>query len=129
MEASVGGGVRRSAVRLPTVVTGLLCALLPAGPAAAHNSLTSSDPANRARLAKAPARLRPAFAAKLDPAATKITITGPDRRRPAARRRHRGRRAGPPPSELGPASRTPPAGHPVVRAAGPAARIVTGWCR
>ena len=73
----MGGRVRRSAVVLLAVISGLLCALLPAGPAAAHNSLTSSDPANGARIAKAPAQVRLTFLARLDPGATKITIIGP----------------------------------------------------
>src|SRR4051812_6619810 len=74
----MGGRVRRSAVVLLAVISGLLCALLPAGPAAAHNSLTSSDPANGARIAKPPAQVRLTFLSRLDPGATKITITGPD---------------------------------------------------
>ncbi|MGS2615947.1 copper resistance CopC family protein [Micromonospora sp. LZ34] len=52
--------------------------LLPAAPAAAHNSLTGSDPRDGARVAAAPARIELRFLAKLDPATTKITVTGPD---------------------------------------------------
>ncbi|MEH1169649.1 copper resistance CopC family protein [Micromonospora sp. CPCC 205539] len=52
--------------------------LFPATPAAAHNSLTGSDPRNGARVATAPARIELRFLAKLDPATTKITVTGPD---------------------------------------------------
>ncbi|MEH0971789.1 copper resistance protein CopC [Micromonospora sp. CPCC 205546] len=52
--------------------------LLPAAPAAAHNSLTGSDPRNGARLAEAPARIELRFLAKVDPGTTKITVTGPD---------------------------------------------------
>ncbi|MBO4209865.1 copper resistance CopC family protein [Micromonospora echinofusca] len=52
--------------------------LIPAAPAAAHNSLTGSDPANGARLADPPTRIRLSFLARLDPGTTKITITGPD---------------------------------------------------
>ncbi|MEH1011740.1 copper resistance CopC family protein [Micromonospora sp. CPCC 206060] len=52
--------------------------LIPAAPAAAHNSLTGSDPANGARLADPPARIRLSFLARLDPGTTKITVTGPD---------------------------------------------------
>ncbi|MFG2100728.1 MULTISPECIES: copper resistance CopC family protein [Micromonospora] len=52
--------------------------LLPAAPAAAHNSLTGSDPRDGARVATAPARIELRFLAKPDPATTKITVTGPD---------------------------------------------------
>ncbi|MFI7488538.1 copper resistance protein CopC [Micromonospora echinaurantiaca] len=52
--------------------------LLPASPAAAHNSLTGSDPRDGARVATAPARIELRFLAKPDPATTKITVTGPD---------------------------------------------------
>ncbi|MFI5484770.1 copper resistance CopC family protein [Micromonospora echinaurantiaca] len=52
--------------------------LLPAAPAAAHNSLTGSDPRDGARVAIAPARIELRFLAKPDPATTKITVTGPD---------------------------------------------------
>ncbi|MGK5672954.1 copper resistance CopC family protein [Micromonospora sp. URMC 106] len=51
---------------------------LPAAPAAAHNSLTGSDPRNGARVAQAPARIELRFLAKPDPGTTKITVTGPD---------------------------------------------------
>ncbi|MGI5214155.1 copper resistance CopC family protein [Plantactinospora sp. CA-290183] len=54
------------------------CALLPAGPAAAHNSLTGSDPRKGARLAQAPAQVRLTFLSRLDPATTRVTVTGPD---------------------------------------------------
>ncbi|MEU8181647.1 copper resistance CopC family protein [Micromonospora sp. NPDC049047] len=52
--------------------------LLPAAPAAAHNSLTGSDPRDGARVATAPARIELRFLAKPAPTTTKITITGPD---------------------------------------------------
>ncbi|MFI2647372.1 copper resistance CopC family protein [Micromonospora fulviviridis] len=52
--------------------------LLPAAPAAAHNSLTGSDPKNGARVATAPKRIELRFLASPAPATTKITITGPD---------------------------------------------------
>ncbi|MEU5941667.1 copper resistance protein CopC [Micromonospora sp. NPDC047548] len=52
--------------------------LLPATPAAAHNSLTGSDPADGARVAEAPARIELRFLSKADPATTKITVVGPD---------------------------------------------------
>ncbi|MEU4679917.1 copper resistance protein CopC [Micromonospora sp. NPDC023737] len=51
---------------------------LPAVPAAAHNSLTGSDPRDGARVATAPARIELRFLSRLDPATTKITIIGPD---------------------------------------------------
>ncbi|MEO3769549.1 copper resistance CopC family protein [Micromonospora sp. B9E7] len=52
--------------------------LAPPTPAAAHNSLTGSDPRDGARVATAPARIELRFLAKPPPATTKITITGPD---------------------------------------------------
>ncbi|MEU4472884.1 copper resistance CopC family protein [Micromonospora sp. NPDC023888] len=52
--------------------------LAPAAPAAAHNSLTGSNPRDGARVATAPARIELRFLAKPAPATTKITITGPD---------------------------------------------------
>ncbi|MET8123080.1 copper resistance CopC family protein [Micromonospora sp. NPDC005189] len=52
--------------------------LAPATPAAAHNSLTGSDPRDGARVATAPARIELRFLAKPAPATTKITISGPD---------------------------------------------------
>ncbi len=51
---------------------------LPAAPAAAHNSLTGSNPANGARIATTPERVELRFLAKPNPGTTKITITGPD---------------------------------------------------
>ncbi|WP_307849049.1 copper resistance protein CopC [Micromonospora sp. U56] len=52
--------------------------LLPATPAAAHNSMTGSDPADGARVAAAPARIELRFLTRVDPATTKITVVGPD---------------------------------------------------
>ncbi|MCI4062009.1 copper resistance protein CopC [Micromonospora sp. R77] len=52
---------------------------LPAVPAAAHNSLTGSDPKNGARLATAPKRIELRFLATPSPDTTRITVTGPDR--------------------------------------------------
>ncbi|MGK5742119.1 copper resistance protein CopC [Micromonospora sp. URMC 103] len=52
--------------------------VLPATPAAAHNSLTGSDPRDGARIATAPARVELRFLSRLDPGTTKITVTGPD---------------------------------------------------
>ncbi|MFD1325816.1 copper resistance CopC family protein [Micromonospora sonneratiae] len=60
------------------VIVGVLCVLLPAGPAAAHNSLTGSDPSDGAQLAKAPERVQLTFLSRLDPGTTKVTVTGPD---------------------------------------------------
>jgi copper resistance protein C len=73
----MGGGVRRTAALLAATVVGGLCALLGASPAAAHNSLTGSDPKDGARLEAAPAQVRLTFLAKLDPKTTKVTVTGP----------------------------------------------------
>ncbi|WP_243704588.1 copper resistance CopC family protein [Micromonospora sp. KC723] len=53
--------------------------LLPATPAAAHNSLTGSNPADGARVATAPAQVELRFLSKLDPATTTITVVGPGR--------------------------------------------------
>jgi methionine-rich copper-binding protein CopC len=73
----MGGGVRRTAAVLAATVVGGLCTLIGASPAAAHNSLTGSDPKDGARLEAAPAQVRLTFLAKLDPKTTKVTITGP----------------------------------------------------
>jgi copper resistance protein C len=73
----MGGGVRRTAAVLAATVVGGLCALIGASPAAAHNSLTGSDPKDGARLEAAPAQVRLTFLAKLDPKTTKVTVTGP----------------------------------------------------
>jgi LPXTG-motif cell wall-anchored protein len=76
----MGGRVTRMA-RLVPVVLGVafgVSLLAPATPAAAHNSLTGSDPRDGARVATAPARIELRFLAKPPPATTKITITGPD---------------------------------------------------
>ncbi|MFI7595515.1 copper resistance protein CopC [Micromonospora sp. NPDC049359] len=67
--------------RLVPVVLGVafgVSLLAPATPAAAHNSLTGSDPPDGARVATAPTRIELRFLAKPPPATTKITITGPD---------------------------------------------------
>lgn len=76
----MGGRVTRMA-RVVPVVFGVafgVSLLAPATPAAAHNSLTGSDPRDGARVATAPARVELRFLAKPAPATTKITITGPD---------------------------------------------------
>jgi methionine-rich copper-binding protein CopC len=61
-----------------TAVTGVFLLLVPAAPALAHNSLTGSSPRDGARLARPPASVRLTFLARLRPASTKVTITGPD---------------------------------------------------
>ncbi|MGW3787742.1 copper resistance CopC family protein [Micromonospora chokoriensis] len=76
----MGGRVTRTA-RVVPVVLGVafgVSFLAPPTPAAAHNSLTGSDPRDGARVATAPARIELRFLAKPAPATTKITITGPD---------------------------------------------------
>ncbi|QLQ37233.1 copper resistance CopC family protein [Micromonospora robiginosa] len=52
--------------------------MAPATPAAAHNSLTGSDPENGARVATAPKRIELRFLATPKEATTKVTVTGPD---------------------------------------------------
>lgn len=61
-----------------TVIVAVLCVLLPAAPAAAHNSLGGSDPADGAQVDKPPARIRLSFLSRLDPKTTTVTVTGPD---------------------------------------------------
>jgi methionine-rich copper-binding protein CopC len=70
--------IRRAGAALASVALGLLCVLVAASPAAAHNSLTGSDPKNGARLDQPPAQVRLTFLATLDPATTKIGLVGPD---------------------------------------------------
>ncbi|MFG1651864.1 copper resistance CopC family protein [Micromonospora sp. NPDC049275] len=76
----MGGRVTRLARVVPAVlgVAFGVSLLAPATPAAAHNSLTGSNPRDGARVATAPARVELRFLAKPAPATTKITITGPD---------------------------------------------------
>ncbi|MFC5922350.1 copper resistance CopC family protein [Micromonospora vulcania] len=67
--------------RIVPVVLGValgVSLLVPATPAAAHNSLTGSDPRDGARVATAPTRIELRFLAKPAAATTKITVTGPD---------------------------------------------------
>ncbi|MFD4207514.1 copper resistance protein CopC [Micromonospora tulbaghiae] len=75
----MGGRVARVA-RTWAVVLGVVAAstLLPAAPAAAHNSLTGSDPRDGARLAVAPERIELRFLATPKEATTEVTVTGPD---------------------------------------------------
>ena len=76
----MGGSVARVA-RTWLAVVGMaigVSVVLPATPAAAHNSLTGSDPRNGARLAAAPKRIELRFLATPAPATAKITVTGPD---------------------------------------------------
>ncbi|PWU61573.1 copper resistance protein CopC [Micromonospora globispora] len=75
----MGGRVAR-ATRTRIAVLGValgVSVVLPATPAAAHNSLTGSDPRDGARLAAAPKRIELRFLATPAPATTKITVTGP----------------------------------------------------
>lgn len=74
----MGGRVAR--VAYAPLVLGLavgVSAVLPAAPAAAHNSLVGSDPANGARLSTAPDRIELRFLATPSPASTTVTVTGP----------------------------------------------------
>ncbi|RQX24522.1 copper resistance protein CopC, partial [Micromonospora chalcea] len=65
--------------RAALVFTGAAVALLTfAAPAAAHNSLTGSDPRDGARLAAAPERIELRFLATPKEATTEVTVTGPD---------------------------------------------------
>ncbi|MER7334156.1 MULTISPECIES: copper resistance CopC family protein [unclassified Micromonospora] len=69
-------------LRRPTA-TGLVAAalaaaallLVPAAPAAAHNTLQSASPAKDARLTTAPTQVKLTFMQKLDPAFTTIALT------------------------------------------------------
>ncbi|ROT26843.1 copper resistance CopC family protein [Micromonospora sp. HM5-17] len=61
-----------------SVAAAALCTLVPVGPAAAHNSLTGSDPRDGARIDTPPKQVRLSFLARLDPATTRVTVTGPD---------------------------------------------------
>ncbi|GAB2941898.1 hypothetical protein GCM10027280_33100 [Micromonospora polyrhachis] len=74
----MGNRGTRTAGSLLGAIVGLLCVLLPAGPAAAHNSLTGSDPKDGAQLRTAPDRVELTFLSRLDPATTKVTVTGPE---------------------------------------------------
>lgn len=75
----MGGRVLRLVAGwLVTMGVALGVSLWAAAPAAAHNSLTGSNPADGARLAQAPTRIELRFLARLDPNTTKITVTGPD---------------------------------------------------
>ncbi|MEV4625456.1 copper resistance CopC family protein [Micromonospora sp. NPDC049523] len=74
----MGGKSIRAAGLLLAAIAGVASVVLTATPAAAHNSLTSSDPKDGASLGKAPAQVTLTFLARLDPRATKITLTGPD---------------------------------------------------
>ncbi len=79
----MGGRVARPVRVWPGVIGVSLLALgasllAPPAPAAAHNQLTGSDPRDGARVATAPARIELRFLSRLDPATTKVTVTGPD---------------------------------------------------
>ncbi|MGC4895356.1 copper resistance CopC family protein [Micromonospora sp. DT31] len=75
----MGGRVDR-ATRTWLVLLGVVAGatLLPAAPAAAHNSLTGSEPRDGARLAAAPQRIELRFLATPKEATTTVTVTGPD---------------------------------------------------
>lgn len=66
--------VRAAAV---TIVSMLVVLLGAQSPAAAHNSLVSSNPKNGAVLDKAPTEAVLTFLAKLDPRTTKVAAAGP----------------------------------------------------
>jgi methionine-rich copper-binding protein CopC len=66
---------------LATAVLVGLALLAGAGPAAAHNSLVSSDPADGASLATGPQRLTLVFDQPVHAGFNTITITGPDNTR------------------------------------------------
>jgi methionine-rich copper-binding protein CopC len=70
--------VRAALATALTVAVSAFALVVTAAPALAHNSLTGSDPADGARLARPPATVRLVFLARLDPARTKVTVTGPD---------------------------------------------------
>ncbi|MGW0434229.1 copper resistance CopC family protein [Micromonospora sp. NPDC003197] len=74
----MGNRGTRIAGPLLGAIVGLLCVLLPAGPAAAHNSLASSNPKDGAQLRTAPERVELTFLSRLDPQTTKVTVTGPE---------------------------------------------------
>ncbi|BCJ63577.1 copper resistance CopC family protein [Polymorphospora rubra] len=74
----MGGRGHRLATLTLGVIVGALSVLLLAGPAAAHNSFTGSDPENGATLDEAPETVQLRFLSRLDPATTKVTVTGPD---------------------------------------------------
>lgn len=56
----------------------------PSAPALAHNSLVGSSPKDGATLARPPAAVRLTFLSRVDPATTRIAVTGPDGRSAAA---------------------------------------------
>jgi hypothetical protein len=73
----MGGTVVSKTKVLLAVVAGVLSAFLGTIPAQAHNSLTGSNPENGARIADVPASITLTFLARLDPATTVVTVTGP----------------------------------------------------
>ncbi|SNY62361.1 copper resistance CopC family protein [Paractinoplanes atraurantiacus] len=62
--------------RLALALVATVAVLLPGAPAWAHNSLAEATPAKNATLKKAPESVKLRFLQKLNPTATKITITG-----------------------------------------------------
>nr|WP_088973483.1 copper resistance CopC family protein [Micromonospora siamensis] len=69
--------------RVTAILTALLTTLLlvPAAPAAAHNSLQSAAPAQDARLTAAPTSVTLRFLQRLDPQFTTIVLSDADRRK------------------------------------------------
>ncbi|MGC5287568.1 copper resistance CopC family protein [Micromonospora sp. DT231] len=73
---------RSTAVRLGAAALAVLVALfIPAAPAWAHNSLTSSTPARDATLPSAPTEVTLEFMQRLDPTFTTIVLTDAAKRR------------------------------------------------
>ncbi|GAA0516560.1 hypothetical protein Ade02nite_25300 [Paractinoplanes deccanensis] len=66
----------RTTSRLLLALVAALAVLLPGAPAWAHNSLAEATPAKNATLKKAPESVKLRFLQKLNPTATKITISG-----------------------------------------------------
>ncbi|AEV86504.1 hypothetical protein ACWT_5487 [Actinoplanes sp. SE50] len=64
--------------RLMVVLAAIVAVLVPAAPALAHNPLVGAVPAKNATVTAAPAEVKLTFLEKLDPATTKLTVTGPD---------------------------------------------------
>ena len=73
-------GVRRTALRRALVLAGSLLALVVvgAGPAAAHDALTGSDPADGATVPVAPEQVRLDFSDAPAALGTEVRVTGPD---------------------------------------------------
>ncbi|HWG97734.1 MAG TPA: copper resistance CopC family protein [Pilimelia sp.] len=70
-------GARVCRLALAVLVAAPLAVAGPAAPAAAHNTLTSSEPRNGATVARPPSTVRLVFLSRLDPGATEVAVTGP----------------------------------------------------